>query len=165
VRNWPQPADRPGGNDSVAALLFQNSGRVRRSSPLARFPGRLHVGLTREFATQGYQHPLGRWLVDQPAGGLFYSTSKAGLIHLTRRTALTLIKDNAVANCIAPGAFIGHEHGARDDADDFARRIPAGRNGREDDIAAAAIYLARAQATTSLARPLSCTAADRTPSA
>ena len=72
-----------------------------------------------------------------------YSASKAGLIHLTRRMALTLIKDNIVVSCIAPGAFASDMNTeARDHADELARRIPAGRIGREDDIAAAAVYLA-----------------------
>jgi NAD(P)-dependent dehydrogenase (short-subunit alcohol dehydrogenase family) len=72
-----------------------------------------------------------------------YSASKAGLIHLTRRMALTLIKDNIVASCIAPGAFASDMNTeARDHADELAQRIPAGRIGRDDDIAAAAVYLA-----------------------
>ena len=34
-----------------------------------------------------------------------YAASKAGLIHLTKRMALTLIADNIIVNAIAPGAF------------------------------------------------------------
>ena len=34
-----------------------------------------------------------------------YAASKAGLIHLTRRMALRLIKDHIVVSAIAPGAF------------------------------------------------------------
>lgn len=72
-----------------------------------------------------------------------YSASKAGLIHLTRRLALTLIKDNIVASCIAPGAFASDmNREARDHAEEVARRIPAGRIGSAEDIAGAAIYLA-----------------------
>jgi NAD(P)-dependent dehydrogenase (short-subunit alcohol dehydrogenase family) len=95
-----------------------------------------------------------------------YSASKAGLIHLTRRMALTLIKHNIVANCIAPGAFASDMNTeARDHADELARRIPAGRIGREDDIAAAAIYLASRAGDYIVGEPSWWTAAGRTPAA
>jgi NAD(P)-dependent dehydrogenase (short-subunit alcohol dehydrogenase family) len=72
-----------------------------------------------------------------------YSASKAGLIHLTRRMALTLIKDNIVASCIAPGAFASDMNTeARDRGEELAGRIPAGRIGAEEDITGAAVYLA-----------------------
>ena len=71
-----------------------------------------------------------------------YTASKAGLIHLTRRLALQLIKDNIAVSCIAPGAFATDmNREARDHPDKLAGQIPAGRIGRADDIAAAAIYL------------------------
>jgi NAD(P)-dependent dehydrogenase (short-subunit alcohol dehydrogenase family) len=72
-----------------------------------------------------------------------YAASKAGLIHLTRRMALRLIKDNIVVTAIAPGAFASDmNRDARDHADDVSQRIPAGRIGRDEDMAGAAIYLA-----------------------
>ena len=72
-----------------------------------------------------------------------YAASKAGLIHLTRRMALRLIKDNIVVTAIAPGAFASEmNRDARDHADDVSLRIPAGRIGRDEDMAGAAIYLA-----------------------
>ena len=72
-----------------------------------------------------------------------YAASKAGLIHLTRRMALRLIKDNIVVTAIAPGAFASDmNRDARDHADDVSLRIPAGRIGRDEDMAGAAIYLA-----------------------
>ncbi|KNZ31636.1 MAG: 3-oxoacyl-ACP reductase [Methylibium sp. NZG] len=72
-----------------------------------------------------------------------YAASKAGLIHLTRRMALRLVKDNIVVTAIAPGAFASDmNRDARDHADDVAQRIPAGRIGRDEDMAGAAIYLA-----------------------
>lgn len=72
-----------------------------------------------------------------------YAASKAGLMHLVRRMAMRLVADNIVANCIAPGAFASDmNREARDDAATLARRIPAGRIGHEEDIAAAAVYLA-----------------------
>jgi NAD(P)-dependent dehydrogenase (short-subunit alcohol dehydrogenase family) len=72
-----------------------------------------------------------------------YTASKAALIHLTRRLSLRLIQDNIVVSCIAPGAFASDmNRDARDNPDAVAQRIPAGRIGNEDDIAAAAVYLA-----------------------
>ena len=72
-----------------------------------------------------------------------YAASKAGLIHLTRRMALRLIDDHIVVNAIAPGAFASEmNRQARDHGDEIARRIPARRIGRDEDMAGAAIYLA-----------------------
>jgi NAD(P)-dependent dehydrogenase (short-subunit alcohol dehydrogenase family) len=72
-----------------------------------------------------------------------YAASKAGLIHLTRRMALRLIDDNIVVSAIAPGAFASAmNRAARDHADEVVKHIPAGRIGRDEDMAGAAIYLA-----------------------
>ena len=72
-----------------------------------------------------------------------YAASKAGLIHLTKRMSLRLVRDNIVVNGIAPGAFASDMNKiARDHGDELAKRIPAGRIGVADDMAAAAIYLA-----------------------
>ncbi len=72
-----------------------------------------------------------------------YAASKAGLIHLTRRMALRLVADGIVVNAIAPGAFASDmNRAARDHGDEVARRIPAGRIGTDEDMAAAAVYLA-----------------------
>jgi NAD(P)-dependent dehydrogenase (short-subunit alcohol dehydrogenase family) len=72
-----------------------------------------------------------------------YAASKAGLIHLTRRMALRLIKDNIVVTAIAPGAFASDmNRDARDHADAVSARIPSGRIGTSEDMAGAAIYLA-----------------------
>ena len=72
-----------------------------------------------------------------------YAASKAGLIQLTRRMALRLAQDNIVVSAIAPGAFASDMNRvARDHAEETAKRIPAGRIGRDDDMAGGAIYLA-----------------------
>ena len=72
-----------------------------------------------------------------------YAASKAGLIHLTRRMALRLIKDNIVVSGIAPGAFASEMNKlARDHSDMVAAGIPAKRIGRDEDMAGAAVYLA-----------------------
>jgi NAD(P)-dependent dehydrogenase (short-subunit alcohol dehydrogenase family) len=72
-----------------------------------------------------------------------YAASKAGLIHLTRRMALRLIEDNIVVSAIAPGPFQSDMNvAARDAPDDVARREPAKRIGRDEDMAGAVVYLA-----------------------
>ena len=72
-----------------------------------------------------------------------YAASKAGLIHLTRRMAARLIKDNIVVTAIAPGPFASDMNkAARDHADLVATRVPAGRIGADADMAGAAVYLA-----------------------
>lgn len=72
-----------------------------------------------------------------------YAASKAGLIHLTRRMSLHLVRDNIVVSGIAPGAFASDmNRQARDHADEVAQRVPSGRIGTEEDMAGVAIYLA-----------------------
>ena len=65
------------------------------------------------------------------------------MIHLTRRMATKLIKDNINVTAIAPGAFKSDmNRAARDHADEVAKRIPAQRIGTDEDMAGVAIYLA-----------------------
>jgi NAD(P)-dependent dehydrogenase (short-subunit alcohol dehydrogenase family) len=72
-----------------------------------------------------------------------YAASKAGLIHLTRRMAVKLIKDHVAVTAIAPGPFKSDmNRAARDHADEVATRVPSGRVGTDEDMAGAAIYLA-----------------------
>jgi 2-deoxy-D-gluconate 3-dehydrogenase len=72
-----------------------------------------------------------------------YHASKAGLIYLTRRMAARLIRDHIVVSAIAPGAFASDmNRDARDHGEAVARRIPMRRIGTDEDMAAAAIYLA-----------------------
>lgn len=72
-----------------------------------------------------------------------YQASKAALIHLTRRMAARLVTDAIHVTSIAPGAFASDMNkAARDHGDGVAKRIPAQRIGVDEDMAAAAIYLA-----------------------
>src|SRR5258707_688493 len=65
-----------------------------------------------------------------------YAASKAAVIHLTRRMATRLIKENIVVTAIAPGAFASDMNkAARDNADEVAKRIPARRIGNDEDMA------------------------------
>ena len=78
-----------------------------------------------------------------PQDTFSYHASKSGLIYLTRRMAATLIADSINVTAIAPGAFASEMNRvARDQGDEIAKRIPSRRIGRDEDMAAAAIYLA-----------------------
>ena len=72
-----------------------------------------------------------------------YQASKAAVIALTKRLAARLVKDNILVTGIAPGAFASDMNkAARDLGDIVGKHVPAGRIGNEEDMAAAAIYLA-----------------------
>ncbi|WKV16289.1 SDR family oxidoreductase [Janibacter limosus] len=72
-----------------------------------------------------------------------YHASKAGVVHLTKRMAVTLAPEGIVVSAIAPGAFASNMNKeARDHGDEISAAIPSGRIGRPEDMAAAAVYLA-----------------------
>lgn len=72
-----------------------------------------------------------------------YPSSKSGLIQLTRVLARHLAPFNIVVNGINPGAFATDMNKmARDSGDIVQQMVPVGLIGREEDMAAAALYLA-----------------------
>ena len=72
-----------------------------------------------------------------------YQASKAALVHLTKRMAARLIKDNIVVSGIAPGAFPSEmNQAAAKNPEGSAKGIPARRVGVAEDMAGGAIYLA-----------------------
>jgi NAD(P)-dependent dehydrogenase (short-subunit alcohol dehydrogenase family) len=72
-----------------------------------------------------------------------YHASKAALLQVTRRMAVTLVHRRVHVNAIAPGAFASRmNRAARDSAEEVSRRIPARRIGTPEDMAGAAIFLA-----------------------
>ena len=72
-----------------------------------------------------------------------YHASKAGITHLTKRMASELAPQGIVVSAIAPGAFASNMNkAARDEVNEVAARIPSGRIGSPEDMAAAAVYLA-----------------------
>ena len=72
-----------------------------------------------------------------------YQASKAAVIHLTKRMAARLIRDNIVASCICPGAFPSEMNKAAKLAPEkSAQGIPSRRVGTIEDMAGGAIYLA-----------------------
>jgi 3-oxoacyl-[acyl-carrier protein] reductase len=82
------------------------------------------------------------------AGQANYAAAKAGLIGLTKSLAAETATRGITVNCIAPGMIttamtdkLSEEQRAR-----IAAAIPLGRFGAADDVAAAAVYLASAEA-------------------
>jgi NAD(P)-dependent dehydrogenase (short-subunit alcohol dehydrogenase family) len=74
-------------------------------------------------------------------GSMLYGSTKAALEYLTRAWAYELAADRIRVNCIAPGPVDTPIHATySDDLDatyaDLARRLPLGRMGDADDIAA-----------------------------
>ncbi len=82
-------------------------------------------------------------IVVNPQETYSYHASKAGLMHLTKRMAIRLIRDNIVVTAIAPGAFASDmNRDARDHGEALSKVIPSRRIGTAEDMAGAAIYLA-----------------------
>lgn len=72
-----------------------------------------------------------------------YQASKAACINLTKRMSARLVEDHINVTAIAPGAFPSEmNRAARDHGDSVASAIPNKRIGEDEDMAAAAIYLA-----------------------
>lgn len=73
-----------------------------------------------------------------------YSASKGGVMMLTRAMALELIRHNIQVNAVCPG-YIATE--LKQDtiervAEKAARKVPAGRIGRSEEVAGAVVFLA-----------------------
>lgn len=73
-------------------------------------------------------------------GQVNYAASKAGLIGMTRTLAAEVAHRGVTVNAVAPG-FIGTEM-TWDVSDDVLSKVPAGRFGRPDEIAACVGFLA-----------------------
>jgi NAD(P)-dependent dehydrogenase (short-subunit alcohol dehydrogenase family) len=82
------------------------------------------------------------------AGIHAYSAAKAGVINLTRSAATELAKDKIRVNCICPGGIntpliYGNIPGGENTAAQFLSKMqPMQREGRPDDIANMALFLA-----------------------
>jgi 3-oxoacyl-[acyl-carrier protein] reductase len=77
-----------------------------------------------------------------------YVASKAGIIGLTKSTALELASRNITVNAVAPGFIDTDMTAALSEKAKYAMlsRIPLGRAGQPDDVASAVSFLASEQA-------------------
>ena len=72
-----------------------------------------------------------------------YTSSKGGVINLTRHLAMSLASDQITVNTLSPGLFTTEmtKEIIEQRGEAFARSVPLGRIGTAEDIASAAIYL------------------------
>ncbi len=81
--------------------------------------------------------------------GAPYSSSKGGLVQLSKSLAVSWAKDNIQSNAILPGWFMTELTAAIPDTqpdryDLISRRIPTGRWGRPEELQGAVVFLASA---------------------
>jgi 3-oxoacyl-[acyl-carrier protein] reductase len=77
-----------------------------------------------------------------------YAASKAGLIGLSKALAAEVASRNITVNCVAPGFISSPMTDAltEDQKSKLMEKIPAGRLGEGEDVAAACVYLASREA-------------------
>jgi len=155
-----QIQDQRGGLD----ILVNNSGIIRdrtiKKMSLEEFESVIHVNLIGTFTVTQKAAPIlrngGRVVnMSSVSGqmGLFgqanYSSSKAGIIALTKVAARELARQNITVNAIAPGFIdVGMSKGMPDEVtQNFIRQIPLGRLGEAHEIVDAALFLSSAMAS------------------
>jgi 3-oxoacyl-[acyl-carrier protein] reductase len=155
-----QIQDERGGLD----ILVNNSGiindRTIKKLALDDFENVIRVNLTGTFlVTQkaaSILHGGGRIInMSSVSGqmGLFgqanYSSSKAGIIALTKVSAREFARQNITVNAIAPGFIdVGMSKGMPDEVtQNFIKQIPLGRLGDAREIVDAALFLASPMAS------------------
>jgi len=83
------------------------------------------------------------------AGQANYAASKAGMIGMSKALAAEVASRGITVNCVAPGFIATAMTDALADAQkqQLLARVPMGRLGSSEDIAAAVLYLASAEAS------------------
>lgn len=144
-------------------ILVNNAGTIERAPAaehsLASWDRVLEVDLSSQFAlTQA----VGRGMLDRGTGKIIftasllsfqgginvpgYAAAKSGLLGLVRALSNEWAGRGVTVNAIAPGYIATDNTRALQDDEDRSRaileRIPAGRWGRPDDLAGAAVFLA-----------------------
>ncbi len=78
-----------------------------------------------------------------------YSATKAGMIGFSRSIAMEVARNNVTVNCVSPGFILTEMTGAmpKDILDGEVAKIPVGRIGQPEDIAAAVAFLASEEAS------------------
>ena len=86
-----------------------------------------------------------------------YSAAKAGMIGFTRSIAMELAAKGVTCNCVAPGFILTDMTAAmpKEILDGEVKKIPVGRIGQPDDIAAAVLFLAGEDASFITAQTIS----------
>ena len=155
-----QIQDRHGGLD----ILINNSGIIRdrtiKKMSLEEFESIVRVNLTGTFnviqKAASILQSGGRVInMSSVSGqmGLFgqanYSSSKAGIIALTKVSAREFARQNITVNAIAPGFIdVGMSKGMPDEVtQNFIKQIPLGRLGEAHEIVDAALFLASPMAS------------------
>jgi 3-oxoacyl-[acyl-carrier protein] reductase len=77
-----------------------------------------------------------------------YAASKAGMIGMTKSLAAEVASRNVTVNCLAPGFIQTAMTDVLNDKqkETILARVPAGRLGQAEEIAAGVVYLASAEA-------------------
>ena len=97
-----------------------------------------------------FREEHGRWHVrgDPTEGALVVAASKAGLVGFAKAVALEVASRNITVNVVAPGMIeTDMTHAIADKAREaLVERIPLGRLGAPDEVAAAVAFLASDEA-------------------
>jgi 3-oxoacyl-[acyl-carrier protein] reductase len=155
-----QIQDQRGGLD----ILVNNSGVIRdrtiKKMSLDEFESVIRVNLIGTFTVTQKAAPVlrngGRVInMSSVSGqmGLFgqanYSSSKAGIIALTKVSAREFARQNITVNAIAPGFIdVGMSKGMPEEVtQNFIKQIPLGRLGEAHEIVDAALFLGSSMAS------------------
>jgi 3-oxoacyl-[acyl-carrier protein] reductase len=114
----------------------------------AALPSMTRAGWGRLLATSSVAGAVQGW-----SRHVHYTAAKAGIVGLVRGLALEVAPHGITVNAVAPGVIVTPQSLdpvnslGPEGVEAFAQRVPVGRNGRPEDIAAAFLYLASEEAS------------------